>query len=190
MAEKLKTRQELAAMDKDALATYAVEEFGISLDKRKSVEGMLEIFAESGGEFATEGDAPKLPGAPPATPPATDPAGAKPPQADTDLEEGDDAPDNPKPARKGEEIALLEKEPRYWVTIHAGAGPGGNKDVVVGVNGVVLQIQRNKRVKLPRSYIHVLENAIETVYERDENDKMVARDVPRFGHTVHGPVED
>lgn len=188
MDQTLKTKAELEAMDKDTLTTYAAEEFGISLDKRKTLSGMLEMFYEGGGKSAE--DAPPKP-----------PAGGddqKPPAAGAgdagDTQKPPGTPPKQEEDNSGTELAkkaeALAKAPRYWVTIHADGGPAGNKDVKISVNGRAILVQRGKKVPLSKPYIHVLENAIQTIYEKDENDKMVGRDVPRHAFTVHGPVEN
>lgn len=68
---------------------------------------------------------------------------------------------------------------RKTIVIHAGEGAAGREDVPVGVNGVMFNIKRGKPVDVPAEVVHVLENAVTTVYENGE-----AIDTPRFAFSV------
>ncbi len=70
---------------------------------------------------------------------------------------------------------------RKVILIHQGEGTAGREDVVVGVNGVMFNIKRGKPVDVPVEVVHVLENAVTTVYENGE-----AIDTPRFAFSVLG----
>lgn len=70
---------------------------------------------------------------------------------------------------------------RKTIVIHQGEGAAGREDVVVGVNGVMFSIKRGKPVDVPVEVVHVLENAVTTVYENGE-----AIDTPRFAFSVLG----
>ena len=70
---------------------------------------------------------------------------------------------------------------RKTIVIHQGEGAAGREDVVVGVNGVMFSIKRGKPVDVPVEVVHVLENAVTTVYENGE-----AIDTPRFAFSVVG----
>lgn len=68
---------------------------------------------------------------------------------------------------------------RKTIVIHQGEGAAGREDVMVGVNGVMFMIKRGKPVDVPTEVVHVLENAVTTVYENGE-----AIDTPRFAFSV------
>lgn len=68
---------------------------------------------------------------------------------------------------------------RKTIVIHQGEGAAGREDVTVGVNGVMFNIKRGKPVDVPAEVVHVLENAVTTVYENGE-----AIDTPRFAFSV------
>jgi hypothetical protein len=103
----------------------------------------------------------------------------------------DDAPSASAPAAAASPKAdLLIKHSaeltgkRKILTIHAESGPGGSHAVFVGLNGVGYQVPRGKPWNVPAELVENLKNATQTVYERDENDKMIQRESPRFGFTV------
>lgn len=73
------------------------------------------------------------------------------------------------------------KGDRKTIVIHQGEGAAGREDVVVGVNGVMFSIKRGKPVEVPSEVVHVLENAVTTVYENGQ-----AIDTPRFAFSVVG----
>lgn len=75
---------------------------------------------------------------------------------------------------------------RMDVTINQGEGEAGRQAVYLGINGNGMNIPRGKRVSLPAEAVHVLENAVQTVYESIDG-KSVEREVPRFSYIVHGP---
>ena len=68
---------------------------------------------------------------------------------------------------------------RKTIVIHQGEGAAGRDDVTVGVNGVTFNIKRGKPIDAPAEVVHVLENAVTTVYENGE-----AIDTPRFAFSV------
>lgn len=62
-------------------------------------------------------------------------------------------------------------------------------DVFVSVNGKGYQIKRGMEVDVPQSVLHVLRNAVQTVYYVDEKSRaLMERNVPRFAVSVLGPV--
>lgn len=60
------------------------------------------------------------------------------------------------------------------IMIHANDKPGGDRPVPVGVNGVMMLIERGKACWVPEEYVHVLINAVEIIYpEYDQNADML-----------------
>lgn len=58
---------------------------------------------------------------------------------------------------------------------------GGARPVYTNHNGKAFLIPRGKPVWVPMEYVNILQNAIETVYDMDENGKIMGeREVPRF----------
>lgn len=77
------------------------------------------------------------------------------------------------------------KEKRVKLTIHEQEGSAGKQDVPVSVNGYAYQIKRGIEVEVPESVIHVLENAVMTVFEPGEKaGTFVERNVRRFSFQV------
>jgi hypothetical protein len=77
-------------------------------------------------------------------------------------------------------------EPMVELTIHEQPGPGGKRAVFVAVNGTGMLIPRNKRVSVKLRYLRALEDAIQTLYEYDDDAKThVGRDTPSYSHQVH-----
>ena len=80
--------------------------------------------------------------------------------------------------------AALDAEPRTEIKI--AASETQREDVAVGVNGYTFLIQREKWVKVPRSVVEVLQNAVCTAYRQEarkapeEGYEMVAYETPRF----------
>lgn len=77
-------------------------------------------------------------------------------------------------------------EPMVLLTVHMQEGPGGKRAIFVAVNGVGMLIPRNKQVEVKLRYLRVLENAIETKYDFDEDAKAnVPRDLPSYPYQVN-----
>lgn len=75
---------------------------------------------------------------------------------------------------------MAEKIKKYKVTIHSGEDKDSG-DVVLGVNGKLIQVQRNKEVILPAEYVEVLRNAkIETIVKDPETGKESPITMMRF----------
>jgi hypothetical protein len=80
----------------------------------------------------------------------------------------------------------LRRAPKVVVTINASDKSDGKKPVKLSFNGHAYNVHRNVRVALPEPvFVNCLENAQETHYDRDENDKPVRNEVARFSYNVH-----
>lgn len=71
-------------------------------------------------------------------------------------------------------------EPMYELMIHEQEGDHGNDDVAVSVNGRAYVIKRGHKVVVPESILHVLNNAVQTVFTRDAGGNLVERSFNRF----------
>lgn len=74
-----------------------------------------------------------------------------------------------------------------WVTITLNGSdevpPGGQ---LVGVNGRQFLIPAGRPVKVPRSVCEVLDNAVKSVPDLDDNKRIIRmRNVPRLSYTLH-----
>lgn len=82
-------------------------------------------------------------------------------------------------------------EPMVNLTVFTQEGAGGKRPVFVGVNGKALLIPRNRPCDVKLRYLRALENAVETKYEFDEEEKAnVARDMPSYPFQVHRMPSD
>ena len=71
------------------------------------------------------------------------------------------------------------------INIHKVGGPMGKQDVFVAVNDRTFLIKRGVDVEVPKSVLHVLQNAVEDVYEYDEEARdLVKREVQAYPFTV------
>jgi hypothetical protein len=77
---------------------------------------------------------------------------------------------------------------RVSLTIYEQEGDAGREAVFVGINGVGYQIPRGKPFNVPVEVVHVLENAVQTIYEPVEGGETRERTLKRFNFTVHGPA--
>jgi hypothetical protein len=71
---------------------------------------------------------------------------------------------------------------RAELTIHQGSGEDGREPVFIGLNGTGYQVPRDTPVNVPVELLHILNNAVQTVYEANGNGAR-ARDVKRFAFT-------
>lgn len=82
-------------------------------------------------------------------------------------------------------------EPLVELTVHTSEGAGGKRAVFCGVNGKALLIPRNQKCKVKLRYLRVLENAVETKYEFDDDAKAnVPREMPSYPFQVHTMPSD
>ena len=88
----------------------------------------------------------------------------------------------------GEEAPAPKKEKKFRIIIHNQEGAEGSSFIKIMVNGVMFQINREKEVTVPARVKEVLDNAIQTKFEPDENGDLQPRDVRRFAYTVLGPA--
>lgn len=71
------------------------------------------------------------------------------------------------------------------IFIHNQDGPAGSHAVFVSHNGVAYQIPREKRVTIPRKVFLIMEQAIETHFDRDNDGNYIERNIKRFPYTVY-----
>lgn len=74
----------------------------------------------------------------------------------------------------------LRAAPRVKIIIDEQDGHEGNKDVQLGINGYVLNIQRGKVVEIPEPFVKLLEDSKYTIIGKDENKEDISREQPRF----------
>jgi hypothetical protein len=88
----------------------------------------------------------------------------------------------PKPARASVPPGADPATDFVTVWIGASEGPGGDRDIPVGVNGQIMTVPRNKEVAIPRSYYEALINTDQTMYDvdRDGNIILPGKIVQRF----------
>jgi hypothetical protein len=73
---------------------------------------------------------------------------------------------------------------KFKVTIHS-SDDGDGADVLVGVNGNLVQVQRNKEVILGEEFVEALKNAkIETFTKSPDTGKEMPITIPRFPFTA------
>lgn len=78
---------------------------------------------------------------------------------------------------------MAEKAKKRTVTIHK--TDTDKDDVVIGVNGKLIQIQRGKPVELEEHYIEALKHAkIETIIKDPDTGNETAVTIPRFAVEV------
>jgi hypothetical protein len=81
------------------------------------------------------------------------------------------------------EVKAKKEEKRTKIVIDEHLDPGQdqmNTDVFVGVNGRGYLIKRGVTADVPDEVLHVLNNAVQTVYVEGPNGQEFTRDVPRF----------
>ena len=83
----------------------------------------------------------------------------------------------------GKRLPNPNKESRYKIIVNE----GGEKEpdfVFVGVNGVGYKLARGVEISVPKSVVHVLENAVQTVWTKRKDEQgreyMASRKVQRF----------
>ena len=81
---------------------------------------------------------------------------------------------------RGVPAAPASRSARTRVVIHNQEGPGGVDDVFVSVNGKAWLIKREHEALLPREVVEALENAEQTIFERDPDGAMRERRLKRF----------
>lgn len=69
----------------------------------------------------------------------------------------------------------LDAAPRVKIRIHKTGDKNEQKQVYVGVNGVGYLIKRGEDVDVPEPVMRVLENAVQTVYDYDDDKGMLVR---------------
>lgn len=91
------------------------------------------------------------------------------------------SPASPPPASPLDE---LRAAPKVTIRIHKTGVKGEPRDVYVGVNGVGYQIQRGVDVAVPEPVAKVLETAIQTVYDYDEDAQaLIPREAQAYPFT-------
>lgn len=86
--------------------------------------------------------------------------------------------------RAPEDVAAA---PRYTIMIPKGP-PGSVDPIPVGVNGYVISIRRGQKVNIPAQHLEVLQAAIRSDYETDEDGNILPDPVesPEFAVMVYG----
>lgn len=85
--------------------------------------------------------------------------------------------------------AEIKSQEKVQVFIHNQDGPGGDKPVFVGANGVGYLIPREKWVSVPKIVINGLTDAAETRYYREEREgqstgPMLSKEVRRYSFST------
>lgn len=106
---------------------------------------------------------------------------------DTSITTIDDAPKHIEPVAVSQLKAnndgdVLSGE-RVELTINQGEGDQGREPVFIGLNGTGYQVPRDTPVEVPVELLHILENAVQTVYEANGNTTR-ARQVKRFSYNA------
>lgn len=70
------------------------------------------------------------------------------------------------------------------ILIQKGETPESQQPVWVSVNGRGLFIKRGVPSTIKRKYVHVIENAIQTIYHNDEDGNMIPENVPSYPFAV------
>jgi hypothetical protein len=83
-----------------------------------------------------------------------------------------------------------EADERVWIEIQKTSEETGSDDVFLGCNFRNYQIKRGVPVFVPRSVVHVLENAIKTLYKWNESTReIIPRHVKSYPFSfVSGPI--
>jgi len=85
-----------------------------------------------------------------------------------------------------EHVAKGQKEEEcVEVVFPAAEGKQGNAPIFFACNGRQFLAKRNMPIKVPKSVLSSITDAVQTVFERDpETDELVSRDVPTYNYTV------
>ncbi|MBP2230823.1 hypothetical protein J2847_004132 [Azospirillum agricola] len=73
-----------------------------------------------------------------------------------------------------------QRGPRAQILIERQEGPGGDRGVFVAVNGKSIIIPRGKPCDVGVPYVEALQNAVQTVYDMDDEGNISSRDVPLY----------
>lgn len=79
---------------------------------------------------------------------------------------------------------------KFKVIINADRSHEGNTDVLLGNNGVIYQVQRDKEIVLPERFLNVLKDSKYTIYTRNDDGTEDVREVPRYSFNVLGEVTE
>lgn len=77
-------------------------------------------------------------------------------------------------------LDIIRAAPRVRIIIDEQENHEGSKDVPLGIDGYVINIQRGKEVDIPEPFIQVLENAKYTIIGKADDGQDTERQVPRF----------
>lgn len=69
----------------------------------------------------------------------------------------------------------LDAAPKVRIRIHKTGDKNEQKQVYVGVNGVGYLIKRGEDVDVPEPVMRVLEDAVQTVYDYDDDQGMLVK---------------
>ena len=101
---------------------------------------------------------------------------------------GEGKPENPE-ASEPPKVKVKLKSERVWFKVMAGTQAHEKHDVFASLNGESVLIKRNHWVKLPRKFLSIFENAVQTQMENQDDDRVIERQVPRFNVQVR-EIED
>lgn len=101
--------------------------------------------------------------------------------------EPDSRPDEGVPVNPEKSPAVSKggsKTDRVWFKVMAGSQAHEKHDVFASINGDSVLIKRNHWVKLPRKFLSIFENAVQTEMVKLEDESVVERQVPRFNTQI------
>lgn len=78
----------------------------------------------------------------------------------------------------------LSMEDKVTIFVERSDKEDGDRDIFASVNGRAILIPRGKPVEIARKYLHVLENAIQTVFSKAADGTLIPRDVPTYPFRV------
>lgn len=86
---------------------------------------------------------------------------------------------------------LVRNAPKRMIILHNTGDAEGSKAAFFAVNGVGYMIPREKKVQVPLPVVEAIQNAVETHYYREEDERgpfgpVRSREVARFPLTVLG----
>lgn len=97
----------------------------------------------------------------------------------------DYADDDPKPAQ--EATGSHQAEPYYWVRFHSKSNPFDPDDVILAVNGDVLQIRRNERIPIARRFLECADHARYRHFTQEPGkDRKVDREIHKYPYDMLG----
>ena len=78
-------------------------------------------------------------------------------------------------------------EPYYWVRFHSKSNPFDPDDVILAVNGDVLQIKRNERIPIARRFLECADHARYRHFTQEPGkDRKVDREIHKYPYDLLG----